>query len=191
MEEISTSTLQLQIFQHPDVINIIAKTIFGDNGPILVHDVTNIRSDSCDIVYLPRHEHGGELRTIILSIQKKTSASSMKHSLKLCLQVSKQYNIQPFFIVLCIGAVAPSLKEFLSPVPLKPHWSELKDTLWAEKCLIILKECERGDTVLQHEHDPLIALVWYLSMNKKEKEKLRTIDNATIQLLLQVESLFN
>jgi hypothetical protein len=123
-----------------------------------------------------------------LAIQANVTKESLKRSIEQCLQVSEQYGTQPYFVLLCIDKISSSVKSLLSPSLLNPRWQQLHNIIWAEACLIILKDTiEFGDDQIAQRIDPMVALTWYLS-EKGKKQKFDSIDDPTIQLLNAIES---
>lgn len=120
-------------------------------------------------------------RAILLEIQSNITKMSMKQSVKKCLEIFYRFDIQPLLVILCIDKISSSVRPMLSPTLENSHWQIFDSTVWAEKCLIILKDAISFSEDESNELDPLVVFAIYFSDDKMQKQKLRDIGNPIIR----------
>lgn len=109
--------------------------------------------------------------------------------MKLCLGVYNKYGTEPYFVLISIKKILPSITSLLSPRLINSSWLLLPNAVWTAMCLIILKntvEYDDDDQIAQHLN-PIVALNYYFS----EKRRGHVFDNTanpTIQIFQVLDS---
>lgn len=101
----------------------------------------------------------------------------MKQSVKKCLEVFYRFDIQPLLVILCVDKISSTVRSLLSPSLENSHWQIFNSTVWAEKCLIILKDAINSSEDESNKLDPLVAFTIYFSDDELQKQKLRDSGN--------------
>lgn len=176
----------IDLLLDPRVIDLVTKSVLGENGNRYEHAMTEIRGrESCHILYLPQSSTQVESFAIVLGIEMNVTGESMKRSIDFCLQVNQRFNIEPIFVLLCTDKISLSVKNLLSTNLENPHWQQLRNSFWAERCLFIFKNSIENNSIKDEQYfDPLVALTWYLASDSREQNwKLKNKTDPTIQLL--------
>lgn len=101
--------------------------------------------------------------------------------------IYQRFHNLPFYVLLGTDKISFSVRSSLSTSFNNPYWQQLRNTLWAEKCLLVLKETIEDSVNEGKQHlDPLAALTWYLASSKEQKLKLKYMEDPTIQLLCTI-----
>jgi hypothetical protein len=114
---------------------------------------------------------------ILLEIQSNITKISMKQSVKKCLEVFYRFEIQPLLVILCTDKISSSVRSLLSPTLENSHRQIFDSTVWAEKCLIILKDTINLSEDELNKLDPLAVFAIYFSDDNMQKQKPRDIGN--------------
>ncbi|KAI9475870.1 MAG: hypothetical protein EXX96DRAFT_574972 [Benjaminiella poitrasii] len=164
----------IKVFQSPTFIKLLAESIIKKDCPSFSFvQVEFLGNGSYFVLYM------AQSCAILLEIQSNITKISMKQSVKKCLEVFYRFDIQPLLVILCVDKISSTVRSLLSPSLENSHWQIFNSTVWAEKCLIILKDALNSSSSEDelNKLDPLVAFTIYFSDDELQKQKLRDTGN--------------
>lgn len=93
------------------------------------------------------------------------------------MEIFYRFDIQPLLVILCTDKISSSVRSLLSPTLENPHRQIFDSTVWAEMCLIILKDAVNFSEDESNKLDPLVVFVIYFSDDEMQKQELQDIGN--------------
>ncbi|KAI7901158.1 uncharacterized protein BX663DRAFT_487747 [Cokeromyces recurvatus] len=145
-----------KVLQNPKLIELLAGSIIKKDCPSFSFvQVEFSGNDSYFVLYM------AQSCAILLEIQSNLTKNSMKQSVEKCLEVFYRFDIQPLLVILCTDKISSSVRLLLLPTLENSHRQMFNSTVWAEKCLIILKDAINLSEDESNKLDPLAVFAIY------------------------------
>lgn len=178
-----------KLLQNLDTINLVTKSVLDENGDSYIHAETDVRSsNSCYILFASAvNSRWITCNRLGDSIECYQRIDETIDWILLTSTHTSGLTIYHFLFFLGTDKISFSVRSSLSTSLNNPYWQQLRNTLWAEKCLLVLKETIEDSVNEGKQHlDPLAALTWYLASSREQKLKLKYMEDPTIQLLCTI-----
>ncbi|KAI8079370.1 hypothetical protein BDF21DRAFT_399448 [Thamnidium elegans] len=172
LDYFADSSLVVKVLQSSTFIKLLTESIIKKDCPNFSFvQVEFLGNGSYFVLYM------AQSCAILLEIQSNITKISMKQSAKKCLEIFYRFDIQHLLVILCTDKISSSVRSLLSATLENSHWQILDSTVWAEKCLIVLKDAINSSEDESNKLDPLVVFAIYFSDDKMQKQKLRDAGN--------------
>lgn len=168
------------------LINIIVKDLVGEHASNALYTLGRCEwanKTVSDVLYLPLTP--STFPPILVEIQNKVDENFIGRAIKYCISLKEEYGVLPIMLIFSIKGFANERLKSRFTNTNNSYLDDVSCDFWAQKCQIISPNSIENH-LLQTPLNPLVALEYFLSQQKRSILSMNKKKDPTIQLMYQV-----